>query len=100
MMKYLMVFLVVLLGFGFAQVPPSEPTRKSTISTGERLDYRMYLGIFTVGRGITTVDANYHTRNSKQCYKVDAFMETLGVATWVSKVNDNWGAYVDTSELL
>lgn len=99
-MKYLAIFLAVLLGFGFAQESPKDTIRKSTISTGERLDYRMYLGIFTVGKGTTTVDPNYHTRNSKQCYKVDAFMQTLGIATWVSKVNDNWGAYVDTSELL
>lgn len=99
-MKYLAIVFVLLLGLGFAQEFPTETTRKSTISTGERLDYRMYMGIFTVGKGTTTVDNNYHIRNNKRCYKVDAFMETLGIATWVSKVNDNWGAYVDTSELL
>jgi len=99
-MRYLVIFLIVLVGFGFSQESPTDTTRKSTISTGERLDYRMYLGIFTVGRGTTTVDHNYHIRNNKQCYKVEAFMETLGIATWVSKVYDFWGAYVDTSELL
>jgi len=39
-----------LLGFGFAQETASSPERKSTISTGEKLDYRMYLGFFTVGK--------------------------------------------------
>ncbi len=99
-MKLVIITTALLLGFGFAQEPPPSPERKSTISTGERLDYRMYLGFFTVGKGTTTVDNNYHTKNNRKCYKVDAFMQTLGIATWISKVNDNWGAYVDTSELL
>ncbi len=74
--------------------------RKGSISIGERLDYRMYMGFFTVAKGTTIVDKGYHARNAKGCYKVDAYMETLGIATWISKVNDNWGAYIDTAELV
>lgn len=100
-MKRLFIAFVALIGFGFAEEPPVLPgTVQATISAGERLDYRMYLGIFTVGKGTTSVDSKYYTKSDKQCFKVEAFMETLGIATWVSKVNDYWGSYVDTSELL
>ncbi|GHN01839.1 hypothetical protein WSM22_33280 [Cytophagales bacterium WSM2-2] len=99
-MRWKLLVAVGFISFAFTQESPLPRSKKSSISTGERLDYRMYLGFFTVGRGTTTVDNNYHVRNDRKCYKVDAFMQTLGMASWVSKVNDNWGAYVDTSELV
>jgi len=96
----LIIILIAVLSLAFSQVRDTSSVRARTISTGEKLDYRMYLGIFTVGKGVTSVDKELHFKNDRACYKVDAFMETLGVASWVSKVNDNWGAYVDTSELI
>lgn len=101
-MRWLLGLIAVVISLAFIQgVETSKiANKKSTISTGERLDYRMYLGIFTVGKGTTSVDKNFHSRNTRSCFKVDAYMETLGMATWISKVNDNWGAYIDTAELV
>jgi hypothetical protein len=98
-MRWIALLLVLIVAMAFT-VDRKEAVHQSTINVGERLDYRMYLGVFTVGKGTTTVDKNYYLKNNKACYKVDAFMETLGMATWISKVNDNWGAYIDTSELV
>lgn len=99
-MRLLIGLIVVFACLSFVQEDGGGSKRNTAISTGERLDYRMYLGIFTVGKGTTTVDKDYHLKNNRSCYKVDAFMQTLGMATWVSKVNDNWGAYVDTSNII
>jgi hypothetical protein len=99
-MRLMSLILISALCLAFGQESYKTPVRSKTISTGERLDYSMYLGWFTVGKGTTMTDKNFFTRNNRVCYKVDAFMETLGIATWVSKVNDNWGAYVDTSNLV
>ncbi len=101
-MRLASLLAVVIIGFAFKQARDSASYsyRNNTISTGEKLDYRMYLWNFTVGKGTTTVDKNLHVKNDRTCYKVDAYMHTLGMATWISKVNDNWGAYVDTSELV
>jgi len=99
-MRLASLILISVIFLAFSQKADKTPVRSKTISTGERLDYSMYLGWFTVGKGVTMTDKNFHTRNNRVCYKVDAFMETLGIATWISKVNDNWGAYVDTSELV
>jgi hypothetical protein len=98
-MRFALILLII-SGFAFMQGHEFARTKSKTITTGERLDYRMYLWNFTVGKGSTMTDKNFHTRNNRVCFKVDAFMETLGIATWVSKVNDNWGAYVDTSQLV
>src|SRR5882762_7426623 len=94
------LFLIVVFCLAFSQVADTTSVKGKAISTGENLNYRMYLGIFTVGKGVTTVDKNVYVKNNRGCFKVDAFMETLGIATWISKVNDNWGAFVDTSELV
>ena len=99
-MRIALMVLACGVFLAFSQVDMAPAVKSKTISTGEKLDYRMYLGIFTVGKGVTMTDKNFHTRNNRVCFKVDAFMETLGIATWISKVNDNWGAFVDTSELV
>ncbi|MGC4022269.1 MAG: DUF3108 domain-containing protein [Cyclobacteriaceae bacterium] len=93
------IIAITVFNFAFGQESVT-PKVRSTISIGERLEYKMYMGIFTVGKGSTTVDNNYFLKNEKPCYKVDAYMQTSGMATWISKVNDNWGAYIDTSELV
>ena len=98
-MKILISIFLIAICFAFVQEEAPRKTSDS-ISTGERLDYRMYLGIFTVGKGTTTVDKNLHIKNDRSCFKVDAYMETLGMATWVSNVNDNWGAYVDAEDIV
>jgi hypothetical protein len=92
--------LILVACFAFAQDKVTKKIYGRAIGTGERLEYRMYLGFFTVGKGETTVDKHYHVKNARPCFKVDAYMQTLGMATWISKVNDNWGAYIDTSELV
>ena len=99
-MRFVYILLVSAFFLAFGQEGDITAVKSKTISTGEKLDYRMYLGIFTVGKGVTTVDKNLYVKNNRGCFKVDAFMETLGIATWISKVNDNWGAFVDTSELV
>jgi hypothetical protein len=99
-MRLVSLIIISVFGLAFSQESSKTPVRSKTISTGEQLDYTMYLGWFTVGKGTTMTDKKYYTKNNRVCFKVDAFMETLGMATWISKVHDNWGAYVDTSDLV
>jgi len=99
-MRFILIISITLFGVAFAQEKKSIPVKAKSEFTGERLDYRMYLWNFTVGKGYSAVDKELHFKNNRQCYKVDAAMQTLGIATWISKVDDNWGAYLDTSELI
>ncbi len=99
-MRLILIIAVGTLGIVFTQESESIPLRTKSVFTGERLDYRMYLWNFTVGKGSTEVDKELHYKNNHACYKVEAQMQTLGMATWISKVDDHWGAYLDTSELV
>jgi Protein of unknown function (DUF3108) len=66
---------------------------------GEQLNYKVsFLGI-TLGKGTTTVDSKSYSINSRPCYKIDAFGETTGIS-WIYKVNDVWGAYIDTASFV
>ena len=102
-MRRILFGLFVLLlfsGFLVTQKKETPVTRNFSYGAGEELEYRVHFGMFTVGKAITRVDKNFHTVNSRTCYKVDAYGETSDWISWVAKVDDNWGAFIDTSTLL
>lgn len=74
--------------------------RNDSFTKGEVLEYKMSYGIFTVGRGTTRIDKQYHRINNRDCFKVDVFGKTVGMVDWVADVDDNWGAYIDTASLV
>ena len=102
-MRRTLFFLpVIFLLSGFLLISRKEApvTRNISYGVGEELEYRVHFGIFTVGKGITRVDKVYHSVNERTCFKVDAYGETSNWISWVAKVNDNWGAYIDTTTML
>lgn len=90
-----------LTGFGVGTVNNLySPVPNESFSRGETLEFKMTYGIFTVGKGMTYVDPNRYTINDRDCYKVDVFGKTVGVVNWVTDVDDQWGAYIDTAALV
>lgn len=73
--------------------------KNESFSKGEQLDYKVsFLGL-TVGKAITKVDSKSYNINSRPCFKIDAFGETTGIS-WLYRVKDNWGAYIDTAAMV
>lgn len=72
----------------------------TSFGLGEEITYRVNFGIFTVGSAITRVDKRVYNISSRPCYKVDAFGATSGMVSWITKVDDQWGAYIDTAALV
>ena len=82
----------------FAQPGPVIKTSANTsFIPGEELQYRVSFGFITVGKSITRVDKSLYTMNARPCYRIDAYGETSDWISWLSKVDDNWGAYLDTA---
>jgi hypothetical protein len=71
-----------------------------SFARGEQLKFKMTYGIFTVGRGSANVHPNYFKVNNRDCFKIDVFAETVGFVNWVTDIEDQWGAYVDTVSIL
>lgn len=67
---------------------------------GEKLYYRMNYSIFTVGRAEIIVNPIKYQVSNKLHYKIDIYGRTAGAAAIVSTVNDNWGALIDSDDLL
>jgi hypothetical protein len=74
--------------------------KNTSFTTGEVLDYRVNFGFFTVGKATTVIEKRIFTINARPCYKIDAYGETLGFVSWITKVKDQWGAYIDTAALV
>lgn len=90
--------VIVLSAFLPVRETPVVKHNKS-FGTGEELQYKVSFGFLTVGRAVTRIDNRVYTINSTPCYKVDAYGETSDWISWVTRVRDVWGAYLDTASL-
>ncbi|MBK5279138.1 MAG: DUF3108 domain-containing protein [Bacteroidia bacterium] len=90
---------LVICGFSIESQNAYPLIKNESFSKGEQLEYRVsFLGI-TVGKAITKVDTKSYNINSRPCFKIDAFGETTGIS-WLYRVKDNWGAYIDTAAMI
>lgn len=71
-----------------------------SFTKGEKLEYKLNFGIFTIGRGEMIISDKFYRINGRDCYKIDIYGRTSGMVDWVARVDDQWGAYVDTAALV
>lgn len=99
---------IVLLVFAFFSLSAFVPGDKDiyqnltydSFGRGEKLDYKVSFGFFTVGNAQMIIDDKFYKINHRDCYKVDVFGKTSGMVSWVADVDDHWGAYVDSAALI
>ncbi|HMJ69052.1 MAG TPA: DUF3108 domain-containing protein [Cyclobacteriaceae bacterium] len=106
MKGFLLVFaasVIIAVACGFITTTqttlPYMVEKPTSFGRGEELEYKVNFGFFTVGKAITRIDRRVHNINSQACYKIDAIGETSDWISWVTDVNDMWGAYIDTTTL-
>jgi hypothetical protein len=97
--QYLWVLLLLTAFSGdrndiYPYVPNESFTR------GEVLNFKMTYSFITVGKGTAQVHPKYYKLNNRDCFKVDVHAKTVGMVDWVTDINDQWGAYIDTAALL
>jgi hypothetical protein len=98
--SYLLIFLVV--GFSaFGQKTfPFIPIHANPVNTGETIEYKVNFGFFTVGKAEIRTSPRIHTLKGRPCYKIEVQGKTSGAVDWVARIDDTWGAYVDTLAFL
>ncbi|MBX2913225.1 MAG: DUF3108 domain-containing protein [Cyclobacteriaceae bacterium] len=102
-MDRLLIGFVLFLGlsaFAVRQEYGFPEINNTSFGPGEEIHYRVNFGFFTVGSATTKVDKKIFRINSRPSYKVDAFGATSGMVSWITKVDDQWGAYIDTAALI
>ena len=74
--------------------------QNNSFTKGEVLHFKMTYSFLTVGKGTAQVHPRYYKVNNRDCFKVDVHAKTVGMIDWVTDINDQWGAYIDTAALL
>ena len=97
---YLLFVLIPLSAFTSGDSLVYKPVTHQSFIKGEVLDYKVSFGMFSIGSAKMLIRDNYYKINDRHCYKVDVYGKTTGMVDWVAKVDDHWGAYIDTSALV
>lgn len=102
MKKWIYFIAIVFIGSSFAEVDKETfvAVPQKSFGVGEVLEYKLSYGAFTVGKAQMKVHDLYYKINGRDCYRIDIFGRTSGAVDWVARVNDNWGAYIDTAALV
>ena len=99
MFRAIFLFFVFFSLSGFSQTGSSSRS-VNRFKTGEHLVFRLGYGWFTLGRADLKIEPALVTYQNKPCYKVEIEGKTTGILGAFSKVDDLWGAYVDSETLL
>ena len=69
------------------------------VNKGESIKYKVMFGFLNAGEATLTIDKNLHSVNNSPTYKVNVYGRSVGIFDFFITVRDNWGVYLDTSNL-
>ena len=95
---YIFIFSLITLS---ASAQESDLQKKNNpFRLGEKLCYKVELGILNVGEAEIQVSTKIHEIMETPCYFVHVKGKTTGLFSIATKVRDEWGSYIDTTTLL
>ena len=97
---FYVIGLLLLSSFILHEEPTYHTVNHNNFGTGELLNFHVTFGIFSVGEAKMEIKDRTFRVNGRKCYRVDVHGKTTGLVSWVAKVDDIWGAYVDTAALV
>ncbi|MBV6647836.1 MAG: DUF3108 domain-containing protein, partial [Cyclobacteriaceae bacterium] len=103
MKKIVLLALVASAVVAATQPNPVESKIKETsypFKEGEKLEFKLNYGWFTVGKATMVTDDRLYRLDEKDCYKVKIRGRAAGLLNVFANVDDEWGALVDTDNLL
>src|SRR6218665_541591 len=105
MIKFIALLFLLNFQWVAAQAPKSTkakeaPLKNKSYTNGEELHYACTFGVFPVGKAITRIDNRIFYVGGRKCYKIDCFGETSPWISIVSKIKDQWGAFIDSATVV
>ena len=73
---------------------------KLCFKEGELIKYRLHLGVLSAGEAELRVLDKVSSFHGKPCFNIEIRGQTTGLADLLYKVDDIWGTYLDTSNIL
>ena len=99
-MRNRLTLLLFALFSSIALVAQKPLLSESKITPGEKLFYKVSFGFLTVGEATIITKNELTSQQNTPCYHIDITGKTLGAVAWFAKVNDRWGAHLDSATLL
>lgn len=92
--------VLILASFQGEQENLFPPVKNDSFQRGEKIEFKLTYGIFTIGKGSARISPALYTMNDRFCYKVDVIGKTVGMVDWVADVDDVFESYIDTVSLI
>jgi hypothetical protein len=94
------IFFLILIGlinisFIFNDIH-YKPIKNSSFTTGEKLEFRIHYGFLNAAVATMTISDNVYFINDRPCYKVDIHGKSVGLLDLMTRINNNYGSYIDT----
>lgn len=77
-----------------------KPIKNNSFSAGEQLEYRIHYGFVNAATATMSISDNIYKINGRSCYKVNIHGRSAGLFDFVTKINNNYGSYIDTAAIL
>jgi len=91
----LRLLLIIIVFF----IPFVNFSQNSKPIPGEKIDYSVSFGVFNAGKASIITDTITYNLDDNEVFKIDVIGRTIGVFDFFTKVRNNWGAYITTSDL-
>lgn len=100
LMKNQILKSVIVTFFSFTAVLDGFAQQKNTaFKHGEELTFKVNFGILDAAEATMKINPNINTMKKAPVYRIDVNAKTLGLFK-LFKVNDNWGSYLDTVQII
>lgn len=103
--RFILYTVVIVLigsftGFAYINQFAVKKTSSATFGRGEIIEYRAHYGFINAAVGKMIISDSVYQFNGKKCFKIDVFGESVGMFDLMLRIRDNWGTYLDTSEMI
>lgn len=99
-MKRYLLLLVLIFLMAFNEQATYRKIDNRSFDLGEKLEYRVHYGMLNAAVATMEIGEKVVYRNNRPCYKVDVFGKSVGVFDLITRINDNWGTYLDTAAII
>lgn len=99
-MKRCLFATILLLLMSFNETATYRTVRNTSFHFGEKLEYRVHYGMLNAAEASMEISDKTVYRNNRPCYKVDIWGRSVGLFDLITRINDNWGTYIDTAAII
>lgn len=96
----IILFIVFIIISGFLLYVPAPVHNNISFGRGEVIEYKAHYGFLNAAVAKMIISDSVYKVNERPCYKIDVYGESVGMFDLMLRIRDNWGTYLDTTQVL